>query len=202
MRSTIKHLIIEVKIPVGEPLGDLSRKYQEVSFNITSGHWIQEDERILYITTSKEWQEGFSKFLRNHRNVISLDRIGNVVRVHIKSGFLRRFEQKEMTILYPTLLKDGVHRIEFLMNKKQLESLRGGLPNIKILKITDSYKTKATLTERQEQILWKAYSFGYFKYPRGITLTDLAKLLKISKATLSQTLRVIEDKAIKKLLEK
>ena len=76
------------------------------------------------------------------------------------------------------------------------------LTNIQILKIADSYKTETKITSRQEEILWKAYSFGYFKYPRDITLTDLAKLLKISKATLSQTLRIVENKAIKQLLEK
>ena len=73
---------------------------------------------------------------------------------------------------------------------------------ITVLKIADSYKTETEITSRQEEILWKAYSFGYFKYPREITLTDLAKLLKISKATISQTLRIVENKAIKQLLEK
>ena len=107
-----------------------------------------------------------------------------------------------MTILYPTTLKNGMHRIEFLINTKQLESLKKGLPNIKVLKISDSYKTKTYITERQEEILWKAYSFGFYKYPREITLTDLAILLKISKLTLSQTLRTVESKAIKQFLEK
>ena len=107
-----------------------------------------------------------------------------------------------MTILYPTTLKNGMHRIELLIDKTQLESLKKGLTNITILKIANSYKSETNITERQEQILWKAYSFGYFKYPREITLTNLAKLLKISKATLSQTLRIVENKAIKLLLEK
>ncbi len=200
MRSMIKHITIKAEIPEGMAIGDLSRKYPEVSFNITNGHWISEDERILYIT-SKEWKKEYSRFLEKHKAVININQISNVIKIHIRSRFLKRFEQKEMTILYPTILRNGTHRIEFLIDKAQLESLKKGLSNLKILKIADSYKAETNLTERQEEILWKAYSFGYFKYPRGITLTDLAKLLNISKATLSQTLRIVENKAIKKLLE-
>jgi predicted DNA binding protein len=200
MESKIKHITINAEIPSGVTIGDISRKYPEISFNITNGHWISEDERILYITC-KEWKKKYFLFLKKHKGVKSIEQIGKVIRIHIKSVFLKNIEQKEMTILYPTTLKNGMHRIEFLINKKQLKSLKKGISNITVLKIADSYETKTKITERQEEILWKAYSFGYFKYPRGITLTDLAKLLKISKATLSQTLRIVENKAIINLLE-
>jgi predicted DNA binding protein len=201
MNSIIKHIIITAELPVGVTIGDLSRKYPEVSFNITNGHWISEDERIIYLTT-KEWEKKYFTFLKKHKSVIKLDQIGEVIRIHFKSTFLSKLEQKEMTILYPTTLKNGVHQIEFLIDKNQLTSLKEGLSNITIIKIADSYKTKTSITKRQEEILWKAYSFGYFKYPRGVTLTNLAKLLKISKVTLSQTLRIVENKAIKQFLEK
>ncbi len=201
MNSTIKHITITADIPLGVAIGDLSRKYPSVEFNITNGHWISRDERILFITCS-DWKKEFFTFLKKHRTVIDISQISNIVKVRIRSVFLKNFEQKEMTIIYPTKLLDGQHRIEFLIDKKQLSSLKKGLANIKVLKIADSYKTKPSISSRQEEILWKAYSFGYFNYPRGISLTDLAKLLKISKATLSQTLRVVENKAVKLLLEK
>ena len=201
MESLIKHVIINAEIPKGVPIGDLSRKYPEVSFRITNGHWISENERILYIT-SKDWKHEYYTFLKNHKSVKNINQIGNIVRIQIKHGFLKKLEQKEMTIIYPTLLKNGQHKMDLLLDDDNLRLLKERLTNLKIIKISDSYKTKTHLTPRQEEILWKAYSFGYFKYPREITLTDLAKLLKISKATLSQTLRIIETKAIKLLLEK
>lgn len=197
----LKNITINAEIPVGVPIGDLSRAYQDITFNLTNGHWIALNERVLYITC-KEWKKDYTHFLKKHPAVIGIEQIGTVIKIHIRSDFLSNFEQKEMTILYPTSLKNGMHRIEFLINKKQLDDLKKGIPNIKILKITDSYKCEIRLTERQEEIIWKAYSLGYFKYPREITLTNLAKLLKISKATLSQTLRSVENKAIRKILEK
>jgi len=201
MSSPIKHITIKARIPTGVSIGDLSRSYPDIQFNITNGHWISEDERILYITC-KDWKNEYFRFLKKHKAVKKIDQIGSIIRIHIKSAFLKKFEQKDMTILYPTTLKNGMHKIEFLIDKAQLRSLEKGLNDISILKIADSYKTKTTITERQEEILWKAYSFGYFRYPRGITLTDLARLLHISKATLSQTLRIVENRAIKQFLEK
>ncbi len=201
MESTIKHIIINAEIPRGVPIGDLSRRYPEISFSITNGHWISENERILYVTC-KDWKKEYFTFLKKHKSVKNINQIGSIIKIQITHGFLKKFEQKEMTILYPTLLKNGQHRIEFLIDKNQLESIKNSLTNMKVLKIAGAYKLDTKLTERQEEILWKAYSFGYFKYPREITLTNLAKLLKISKATLSQTLRIVENKAIKMLLEK
>ncbi len=201
MKQAIKHITIDAKIPEGVAIGDLSRKYPDILFSITNGHWVSADQRILYIT-SRKWDDEYYSFLEKHRAVLDIDKIGNIIKVHIRSEFLRKFEQKDMTILYPTKLKDGKHRIEFLIDKTQLKSLKNSLKDIKVLKITDSYKITAEITQRQEEILWKAYSFGYYRYPREITLTDLAKLLRISKATLSQTLRTVEEKAIRMFLEK
>jgi len=201
MKEQIKLITADIELPEGISFGDLSRKYPKIYFNMTNCHWISEDERILYIT-AKEWKKEYFTFLKEHKAVININQIGNIMKIHIKSAFLKKFEQKEMTILYPTTLKNGIHRIEFLIDNTQLESLKKGLTNITVLKIADSYKTKVEITSRQEEVLWKAYSFGYFKYPREITLTHLAKLLKISKATLSQTLRIVENKAMKMLLEK
>lgn len=199
MIAKIKHMIIEAELPTGMPIGDLSRKYPETTFNITNGHWIEKDERILYIT-SKDWKEEYYNVLKKHKAVIHIEKIGNVAMIHIKSKILKNFEQKNITIIYPTTLTNGKHKIEFLINVKQLNGLKQAMPNCKVLRINDSYKPKIELTDRQEEIINKAQSLGYFKYPRDVTLTELAKLLKISKATLSQTLRTVENKAIQNVL--
>lgn len=198
--NPIKHITIEAKIPEGIPIGDLSRKYPETTLYVTNGHWIKENERILYIT-SKEWSEEFFEYLKKHSSVIEAEKIGNVIMLHIQSKVLEDIEQKKLTIIYPTTLKNGKHRIEFLISEKQLAPLKKTLPECRVLKISDTYKQKFDLTETQEAIVTKAYSLGYYNYPREVTLTDLAKLLQVSKATLSQTLRSVENKAILALIK-
>ena len=54
--TTIKHITINAELPRGVPIADLSKKYPEISFSITNGHWISENERILYITC-KDWKK-------------------------------------------------------------------------------------------------------------------------------------------------
>ena len=201
MKEQIKLITADIELPEGISFGDLSRKYPKIYFNMTNGHEISKDERIIYIKT-KEWKKEYFNFLKKHKETVAITAIGNVIKIHIKSSILKRLEQKKITIFYPTMLKKGIHRIKFLADKKQLESLNEVLSDVRIIKITDSEDNKTELTEHQKELLWQAYSLGYYKYPRGITLTNLAKLLKISKATLSQTLRIVENKAIKQLLEK
>jgi predicted DNA binding protein len=45
------------------------------------------------------------------------------------------------------------------------------------------------LTEKQEKIFWLALKSGFFDYPRQIDMTELAKKLGISTATLSEIIR-------------
>lgn len=199
MITKIKHMTIEVELPIEMPISDLSTKYPDITFNITNGQWIKKDERILYIT-SKEWKEEYYATLKKHKAIIYIEKIGSVILIHIKSNFFKKIEQEKITIIYPTKLKNRKHRIDFLINEAQLNNLKQVLPGCKVLQINDSYKPKIELTDKQEEIVSKAQSLGYFKYPRDVTLTELAKLFKISKATLSQTLRTVENKAIQNIL--
>ncbi|MBT6040987.1 hypothetical protein HOH15_03570, partial [Candidatus Woesearchaeota archaeon] len=78
MNSTIKHITINAEIPNGVTIGDLSRKYPKITFNITNGHWISKNERILYITCT-EWKKDYFLFLKKHKALINIDQIGNVI---------------------------------------------------------------------------------------------------------------------------
>ncbi|MGC9227656.1 helix-turn-helix domain-containing protein [Caldivirga sp.] len=53
---------------------------------------------------------------------------------------------------------------------------------------------KVALTSREVEVLEKAYELGYFNWPKDISLSELAKVLGVSKATLTQELRSIVRK--------
>ena len=89
MSLTIKHITISAKIPKYTAIGELSRKYPKILFNITNGHWISKDERILYITC-KDWKKEYFLFLKKHKELIDINQIGNIIKIHIKSAFLRK----------------------------------------------------------------------------------------------------------------
>jgi len=72
--------------------------------------------------------------------------------------------------------------------KKLLNNLEKGGVEAKIRSITE-LKDENVLTERQEEILQIALEKGYFEYPKKMDIAELAKLLGISKPTLSEILR-------------
>lgn len=51
---------------------------------------------------------------------------------------------------------------------------------------------KATLTDRQKQIVATAVAKGYFEFPRKISLTNLSQLVGVKPSTLSEILRSAE----------
>ncbi|WP_198002073.1 helix-turn-helix domain-containing protein [Caldivirga maquilingensis] len=69
---------------------------------------------------------------------------------------------------------------------------------LRIIKNTNvnALLSNAPLTRRETQILKVAYETGYFNWPRGISLSQLASKLSISKATLAEELRSIERKLV------
>lgn len=56
------------------------------------------------------------------------------------------------------------------------------------------------LTERQRTVLLYAYHHGYFDRPRGISATELAERLDISRTTLTQHLRAAQRKVFDQVL--
>ncbi len=59
---------------------------------------------------------------------------------------------------------------------------------------------KGILTERQEEIVREAFSYGYFDYPKRINSLKLAKKLGISISTLSEVLRAAQRRIFAKYL--
>ncbi len=67
--------------------------------------------------------------------------------------------------------------------------------NIKIERITP-LSAQGVLTERQEQVIRKAFESGYFAYPRKTDTANLAEELEISVSTLSEVMRAAQRRII------
>jgi predicted DNA binding protein len=59
---------------------------------------------------------------------------------------------------------------------------------------------KGVLTDRQEEVIKRAFSSGYFDFPRRIDSIELAKELGISISTLSEILRAAERRVFSEYL--
>lgn len=88
------------------------------------------------------------------------------------------------------LLSEREHAKEFY------EKLKSQDIGVKIT-YSGEYAPSAALTPRQQEVLAAAVRFGYYDYPRRITLSDLAEKLGVAKSTLSQSLTMIESEVMK-----
>jgi predicted DNA binding protein len=69
------------------------------------------------------------------------------------------------------------------------------------VKDTSSRYARGALTGWELEVLNRAYELGYFDWPRRVNLGELANILGVNKATLSQELRIIIRKLALKELE-
>jgi len=134
--------------------------------------------------------------LKKEKQVKNLEIFGDNIKLIFKHNFLLKIIHNKLTIIFPVTIHNGYGTIEIFANKNQIELFKKTFNKIKILKISDKINKKELLTLKQKEILETAYKLGFFSYPRKITLTKLAKHLKISKSTLSENLRVAENKII------
>jgi predicted DNA binding protein len=119
-------------------------------------------------------------------------------------------------ILFPYLIKNGVRRFYIFSEEDQkvlLENLkkRGDVVRFEGAQtyeaIIDSYKLIlqanifSSLTPLQREVISRAIIRGYFDWPRRSSLTDLAKELGVSKATLAEHIRRSEAKILSYLLD-
>ncbi|NGM68193.1 bacterio-opsin activator [Natronolimnobius sp. AArcel1] len=58
------------------------------------------------------------------------------------------------------------------------------------------------LTDRQREILEKAYEMGYFDYPKGANATDVAAELGVARSTFTEHLAAAQTKLMSALLDK
>jgi predicted DNA binding protein len=76
-----------------------------------------------------------------------------------------------------------------------VKTLRGRGISVELAAIK-TVKGSGNLTDRQARVVSLAYQLGYFEFPKKINLSDLAKKLGVSKASLSETLRTAEEKIL------
>ena len=81
---------------------------------------------------------------------------------------------------------------------KKLKGMGCGVKVVRLNRLEDV----DVLTERQEEIIRKAFELGYFDYPRKITIRELAKRSGVSTSTLGEILQRGERNLIEHHLNK
>jgi predicted DNA binding protein len=163
--------------------------------SLPDGEGVQE---LFEVTSAADLSEKIVDYLRQDSYVYDIDivkaeqgRIVGSLKTH-KCTACKTFAAADCFLVSATSKPDGKLEWAILGNDTMVKSLMQELENqkvtgevVKIFKIKDEEE----LTARQENILQIALEKGYFEFPKKITLRQLAKVLDISPATLTEILR-------------
>jgi len=163
--------------------------------SLPDGEGVQE---LFEVTSSVDLSETIVDYLRQDSYVYDIDIVraeqGKVIgslKTH-KCTACRAFAGADCFLVSATSKPDGKLEWTVLGSDTMVKSLMRALENQKVrgevVKIS-RFKGEEELTVRQENILQIALEKGYFEFPKRITLRQLARVLDVSPATLSEILR-------------
>lgn len=195
--SNLKYIKLQVEIPKSIWIYKISKEFPEEIITLNYSNPLSETKRQVFLSTisKKSIKEIYSK-LQKEKQIKDLEVFGDNIKLIFQLNFLQKIIHHKLTIIFPVTIHNGYATIEIFANESQVKLFEKVFGKIKILKISDEINKKENLTLKQKEILETAYMLGFFSYPRKISLTQLAKHLKISKATLSENLRVAENKIV------
>jgi len=108
----------------------------------------------------------------------------------------------------PFEVKDGKLKVTYLGTvrhmKNVLKSLEKARMKFKVISLIDAKFSPSSplqrLTEKQREVLIKAYKFGYYDKPRKISSEELASRVNLSKSTLVAHRRKAEKRLLAEVL--
>jgi len=126
------------------------------------------------------------------------DRKRSSLRIFSSEGcdFCRLLSSEGIFLISAKMRRNVMRCQVILKDRHSLRRLTSRLKTFPGFRITASRTGRAALTPRQESILLSALRMGYFDTPRGVGMRELAKLLGVSPATLTELLR----RALKNLI--
>ena len=106
-------------------------------------------------------------------------------------------------LVFPVEIRDGWMKWLLITENETIGEVCAGLKELGIearVERLTSLGGKGILTDRQEEVVRKAFSIGYFDFPRKRDSSGLSKELGISLSTLSEILRAAERRIFSEYL--
>jgi predicted DNA binding protein len=150
--------------------------------------------------------------LKKDSRIKKMKAMGNQVFVLIEGDdHITPYMPKELFFLKPVSFEKGYEYWEVgSWGKKTITRFYEDIKKIAEVKILTIKKSQPSifiqhtvqkLTEKQKNAIESALEFGYYEYPRKISVEELAKKLRVKRTTFQEHLRKAESKVMKILLQ-
>ncbi|PYB68436.1 hypothetical protein DMB44_03590 [Thermoplasma sp. Kam2015] len=153
----------------------------------------------------------------NSLNISRQKKYSLIIGRKISHGIMGSIEKNGGMPIYPLLANDGVEVFQVLvLDKEKVDAILDAVSRYNHIESFDSMRLEASisipaimassmsdimfdLTDTEKNVLLNAYRMGYFSWPRGNDLSNLAAYLKMAKPTALYHLRNAEKKIMKML---
>lgn len=162
-----------------------------------------EEQTLHRIDSCSNPQTILPKLQRIGKNVMRVGKNGFWMEAHSCSA-CRFFANYNLVVLSSKNIDSRriLYRI-MIQNQTKLKILERDLEEagLKPSILETEYENHSILTEREKEVVHMAYRHGYFDPERGISMTEVAQMMKVSTPSLSDVLRRGTKKMVKSYVE-
>lgn len=198
-----------VELPADAWIAEVSRAFPETEFRLLAGY--PTDRGAMHLgEANAESPEAASEAIAAHPAVLDYRRLyatddRSLARYETTGTGLYEFlERTELVVDYPVVVGDGWFAVEFTDTRERFDAFRAGLESadrrFELRSVVEVVERSDFLTDRQQQVLERAFRAGYFEVPRDCTLADVAAGLGVDKSTASEILRRAQARLVERHL--
>lgn len=194
-----------VELPEDAWIAEVSRAFPATEFRLLAGY--PTDRGALHlgeaVTTTPE---AVGEAIAAHPAVLEYRRLHatddrSLARYETTGTGLYAFlERTGLVVDYPVTVGDGWFVVEFTDSRERFDAFRAALESadrrFELCSVVEAVERRDFLTDRQQQVLERAFQAGYFEVPRDCTLAAVAADLGVDKSTASETLRRAEARLV------
>jgi predicted DNA binding protein len=197
---------VRMKVEPHGSLAEFSATHPDVELRLQAG-WRDEEGFVSIAEADAPNVEVVRSYFDDAPEVRSYDVVHAddeivVIQARIENPDSHRAAREAGTLpRFPLIVRDGWIYNDMAISHEQLSRFTAKLEaagvGYEIVSITQSVDVSQLLTERQCEFVTEAIERGYYDSPRRCSVTDLADILGVNKATASGILHRAEGKLIK-----
>ena len=199
---------------------EISSKFPGMNFSSIDVRWVKGDVAhilvadLLKVKGNPQRFDEVITYLKRRKSVAKVEVISvNERKIYVRTltrhtqrhkQFSDHFFDNNLFMIAPVRFEDGYEKwILGTTDKKNISKVYNLLSKQYKVKISSIKEENAgeDLTNKQREALTYAKYFGYYEWPRKKGVTEISKLLKISKTVFLSHLRKAENKIICKFLQ-
>lgn len=197
-----------VELPADAWIAEVSRAFPEATFRLLAGY--PTDRGAMHLGEATAASPAASEAIADHPDVTDYRRLhenGDRTLARYEttgSGLYEFLDRTGLVVDYPVVVRNGWFEVEFTDTRARFDAFRDALEvsdrRFELRSVVEAVERGDYLTDRQQEVLERAFRAGYYEVPRDCTLAAVAADLGVDTSTASEVLRRAEARLVERHL--